>query len=139
MTVIASIVAIGYLGNGAFFIAAYGPQLYASLGYDYHQSIIFQAGWLTLILTAYLFIPLMDRLGRRFFLIFGLGGCTLCLVVETILVAVYGGGGPTSNAGGKSAAVAFLYLFIVFDAFVEPTVWLYTCEAFPSTSRHNLF
>lgn len=51
----------------------------------------------------------MDKIGRKPLMIFGIGGCLACLVVEAALVATYANPVPTEpNKAALRAAVAAL-------------------------------
>ncbi|OCF40822.1 hypothetical protein I317_05357 [Kwoniella heveanensis CBS 569] len=75
----------------------------------------------------------MDRLGRRTMVLWGLVGSTLATSIHTPLVIIYGG---SDNKVGAGAAVAFLFLFITFFApGIDVTSYVYGAEIFPTYMR----
>lgn len=55
---------------------------------------------------------IVDKFGRRPLLMLGFGGSCVCLILEAVMVAVYGG--QTANQAGLQMGVAATYLFLFF-------------------------
>ncbi|PGH03418.1 hypothetical protein AJ79_07384 [Helicocarpus griseus UAMH5409] len=120
--------------TGVLVIANYGVLLYASLGMKTFMPLLLSALWVTASFPGNIFTAFfVDRLGRRFFLLTGLGGILLSLIMECWTQAQYLG---TENVSGQKAAVFFLFLFIFFwSTFVDATQYLYLSEIFPTNIR----
>ncbi|EER25141.1 hypothetical protein D8B26_007751 [Coccidioides posadasii str. Silveira] len=120
--------------TGVLIIANYGVLLYASLGMKTFMPLLLSALWVTASFPGNVFTAFfVDRLGRRFFLLTGLGGILFTLIMECWTQAVYLG---TDNAAGQKAAVFFLFLFIFFwSTFIDATQFLYLAEIFPTQTR----
>jgi hypothetical protein len=78
-----------------------------------------------------------DRFGRKFLLIVGAIGMSLCMII----VAAVGSETPTSPKGAKSVPVgiAIVFLFFFFSFFYKPswgaTTWIWTSEIFSMNVR----
>lgn len=96
--------------------------------------LLLSALWVTASFPGNVFTAFfVDRLGRRFFLLTGIGGILFCLIMECWTQARYLG---TENMAGQKAAVFFLFLFIFFwSTFVDATQYLYLSEIFPTHIR----
>ncbi|EXJ70980.1 uncharacterized protein A1O5_05973 [Cladophialophora psammophila CBS 110553] len=115
--------------------AAYGPSLYAALGFSIKQSLILQCGWIAgSIPAAIIGVTLCDRFGRKPFIMTGFVGCTVALVILTAMEAVYA---PTAtNKVGLGWAVTALYLIVIFYCLgVEACGAPFYCEIFPTHIR----
>ncbi|OAG37952.1 hypothetical protein AYO21_07802 [Fonsecaea monophora] len=115
--------------------AAYGPSLYASLGFNVKQSLILQCGWIAGSIPAALIgVTLCDRFGRKPFIMAGYVGCVVSLVILTAMEAVYA---PTAtNKVGLGWAVTALYLIVIFYCLgVEACGAPFYCEIFPTHIR----
>jgi len=130
-TAVAIFVMTGYIGNGANFLGAFGPTLYASMGFSTNKSLIYQAGWTTMYFGNFIMFPFIDRFGRRFFLLFGLAGDLAVMIVLAALSATYAGADTPNDAPGKQAIVAMIMVFSVFTMAAEPPAYLYSCELHP--------
>jgi MFS family permease len=100
--------------SGNLVITNYAPILYGRLGYDVNKQLLLAGAWITLapfgnLLNAYL----LDKVGRRPLLSFGLMGCVVCLIAEAISVARFQATGAMS---ASLAAVAFLFFHVGFEA-----------------------
>lgn len=115
-------------------IANYGVLLYASLGMKTFMPLLLSALWVTLSFPGNVFTALcIDKIGRRVFLLTGLGGIVITLCFEIALQAKYLG---TDNAAGQKAAVFFIFLFIFFwSSFLDASQFLYLAEIFPTHIR----
>lgn len=115
-------------------IANYGVLLYASLGMADFMPLLLSALWVTLSFSGNIFTAFfIDRIGRRLFLLVGLGGLTMTLILECITQALYL---DTGNKPGLSAAVFLIFLFIFFwSTFIDASQYLYVAEIFPTHIR----
>ncbi|GME37215.1 hypothetical protein GTA08_BOTSDO03736 [Neofusicoccum parvum] len=120
--------------TGVLIIANYGVLLYSSLGMKTYMPLLLSALWVTLSFPGNIFTAFfIDRIGRRLFLLVGLGGLTFTLILECIMQALYLG---TPNQSGLSAAVFFCFLFIFFwSTFIDASQYLYVAEIFPTHIR----
>ncbi|KAL8281000.1 hypothetical protein RQP46_006679 [Phenoliferia psychrophenolica] len=116
-TSVAALVMFSFLLGGDYFLATYGPQLFIKFGYTTQKSLIYQAAWLTLLILNFAVMPLIDRVGRKMFLVVGLIGEGICLIILMCLTKYFGDG--HSDAGRK----AFVAIFLVY--------MLPLCEIFP--------
>jgi len=114
----------------------YGPLLYSVLGYDTEQQLELQCGWITcgiignligtyqsleadMWLTYVTGALIMDKVGRKPLMIFGIGGCLGCLIIEAAMVATYANPVPAEpNKAALRAAVAALYVFPSWSPFL---------------------
>ncbi|RGP62901.1 hypothetical protein FSPOR_8884 [Fusarium sporotrichioides] len=120
--------------TGTTVINNYGPSLYAALGHGTSASLALSAGWLTegLVCNA-INAVLLDYVGRKWLMIAGLIGCAVSLLGVSIMVALFGG---TTNSGGNSAGVFFLYLHLTFYATcMDASTYVYGSEIWPTHLR----
>jgi MFS family permease len=104
--------ALSLTNIGVLVLNNYGPTIYAALGYDSEYQLIFQCGWITVGVIGNLFGALiMDWTGRRPLLLFGVGGCCVCLILEAAMVANFAEAG--TNKAGLRMGVAAAYLFLL--------------------------
>jgi len=120
--------------TGVLVIANYGVLLYTSLGMTKFMPLLLSALWVTSTFPGNVFTGLMiDRLGRRTFMLIGLAGCMMANIFEAALQAEYLGG---SNKAGQRAAVFFIFLFAIFwSSFLDASQFLYISEIFPMHIR----
>ncbi|KAK5044372.1 hypothetical protein LTR84_011322 [Exophiala bonariae] len=116
----------------------YGPSLYSVLGYDTEQQLKLQCGWITCGIIGNLTGALiMDKVGRKPLMIFGIGGCLACLVVEAALVATYAN--PIlaePNKAALRAAVAAFYVFVfIYGCGVDVAGIVFDAEIYPNHLR----
>ncbi|KAK1027838.1 hypothetical protein LTS16_021112 [Friedmanniomyces endolithicus] len=117
--------------TGVLIIANYAVLLFTELGLTGSTPLLLLAIWITIsfpgnVITA-LFI---DKWGRRKFMLVGATGIEISLILECVLQALYTG---STNAAGKSAAVAPIFLFICFwSSCFDATQYLYMSEIFPT-------
>jgi MFS family permease len=80
---------------------------------------------------------LLDYVGRKWLMVTGLIGCAISLLGVSIMVALYGG---TTNKGGNSAGVFFLYLHLTFYATcMDASTYVYGSEIWPTHLRGKGF
>lgn len=131
---VATILMWGNMFTGVLFVANYSIILFGELGLGGYMPLLLLAALLTMtfpgnILTALL----VDRWGRRKFLLLGISGIVCALVLEAILLAEYLG---TTNRAGQRAGVFLVYLFTAFwCTCVDATMYLYLSEIFPTHIR----
>ncbi len=96
--------------------------------------LLLSALWVTLSLPGNIFTAFfIDRIGRRTFMLTGLGGITITLICECAMQAQFLGG---TNVAGQRAAVFFIFLFIFFwSSFLDASQYLYLSEIFPTHIR----
>jgi MFS family permease len=76
---------------------------------------------------------MIDRLGRRTFMLIGLAGTMVANILEAALQAEYLG---TTNVAGQKAAIFAIFLFILFwSSFLDASQFLYLSEIFPMHIR----
>jgi hypothetical protein len=76
---------------------------------------------------------LVDRLPRPAIIAGGIAGCMVMLILEAALVASFAG---SSNTAGLKAAVAMIYIYVVFyECALDGTQFVYLGEMFPSHLR----
>lgn len=76
---------------------------------------------------------MIDRLGRRTFMLIGLAGTMVANILEAALQAEYLG---TTNAAGQKTAIFAIFLFILFwSSFLDASQFLYLSEIFPMHIR----
>ncbi|KAL5627156.1 hypothetical protein FOBRF1_001499 [Fusarium oxysporum] len=124
--------------TGTTVINNYGPSLYAALGHGASASLALSAGWLPegLVCNA-INAVLLDYAGRKWLMVTGLIGCAILLLGVSIMVALYGG---TTNKGGNSAGVFFLYLHLTFYATcVDASTYVCGSEIWPTHLRGKGF
>ncbi|KAF2656472.1 MFS general substrate transporter [Lophiostoma macrostomum CBS 122681] len=121
--------------TGVLVVNNYGPTLYATLGYDTKQQLEFQCGWITVgIVFNAVGAALMDRVGRKPLLLFGVMGCGICLAIEAAIVAQYAAAG--TNKAALAAGVAMFYLFLaVYSVGVDVAGVVFYSELFPNHIR----
>lgn len=149
--------------TGVLVISNYGQTFYKTLGFGPDARQILQGnrdisklqydiissphpltmpGYALLPLTCLFVVALLgnflgswviDRVGRKAILLFAFSGCLMCLVLETIMVALYAG---TDNKTGQNAGVAFLYIFLLFySSGIDVGTYVYLGEMFPNHIR----
>lgn len=122
--------------TGVLIIANYGVLLYESLGLGTYMPLLLSALWVTLSFPGNVFTALfIDRFGRRRFMLIGISGILITLILEAVMQARYLG---TSNTAGQKAAVFFIFLFIFFwSSFIDASQYLYLAEIFPTHIRSS--
>lgn len=76
---------------------------------------------------------LLDRVGRKPIIIYGLIGCIVMMCIETAMVAEYAG---TDNRAGNAMGVLFLFLFVTFyGGSQDASSYVYCSEIFPNSVR----
>lgn len=90
--------------TGVLVINNYGPELYASMGFNPFQQQLLSAGSLTTsIVGNFVGMLLVDRWGRVRFMILGALACTVALALEAALIAVTGN---SENLGAHHSSYA---------------------------------
>jgi MFS family permease len=76
----------------------------------------------------------MDKVGRKPLMLFGVGGCCACLIVEAAIVATYAE--EATNKTALAAGVAMFYLFLaVYSMGVDVAGVVFYSELFPNHIR----
>lgn len=66
-------------------------------------------------------------------LILGFTGCLACLIIEAIVVKLYGG---TMNIAGQNAGIAFIYIYLIFYSLgIDVGTFIFVGEMFPNHIR----
>ncbi|MCJ1371043.1 hypothetical protein MMC20_002258 [Loxospora ochrophaea] len=96
--------------------------------------LMLSALWVTASFPGNVFTALfVDKLGRRIFLLTGLGSIVVTNIFEIAMQAQYLG---TSNTAGQKAAIFFIFLFILcWSSCLDATQYLYLSEIFPTHIR----
>ncbi|KAL8277510.1 hypothetical protein RQP46_010065 [Phenoliferia psychrophenolica] len=127
-TFTALLIMFGFLLGGAYYLATYGPQLFAGFGYSTRKSVLFQAATLCFLIINWIGCFLVDRVGRKPFLVIGLTGELICLCILAALSKYYSKGESTA---GANAFVAFYMLNEFVVAIMEPCAYLMSAEIYP--------
>ncbi|MBS0585108.1 MAG: sugar porter family MFS transporter [Verrucomicrobia bacterium] len=104
----------------------YGPTIFMSAGFNSLSATLFATlglGAVNVLVTA-ITLPWIDRLGRRFLLLFGLTG----MVVSLFILSLY----FTSHIVALLALVSYLIFFAIS---LGPIVWVIVAEIFPLAFR----
>ncbi|KIW79482.1 hypothetical protein Z517_06094 [Fonsecaea pedrosoi CBS 271.37] len=117
--------------NGA---AAFLVLIFSNLGMTGDMPLILNATYTTVgtvgVVVVGLFV--IDRMGRRLSFLIGFPGVAACLLAEAMLQRTYLDG---DNKAGNSAAVFFVFMFVIFYQFIDAASFVYTAEIFPTTIR----
>ncbi|KAF1813976.1 MFS general substrate transporter [Eremomyces bilateralis CBS 781.70] len=113
----------------------YGPSLYGKLGFGTEDQLRFQCGWITVgVIFNLVGALIMDKLGRRPLMLFGVAGCCVCLILEAAMVASFAEEG--TNKAGLGMGVAAFYLFLaVYSVGVDVAGVVFYGELFPNHQR----
>lgn len=122
--------------TGVLIIANYGVLLYQSLGMKTFMPLLLSALWVTASFPGNVFTALfIDRIGRRTFMLIGISGILVSLILEAAMQAQFLG---TTNTAGQKAAIFFIFLFIFFwSSFIDASQYLYLAEIFPTHIRSS--
>ncbi|ERS95332.1 hypothetical protein HMPREF1624_08210 [Sporothrix schenckii ATCC 58251] len=128
--------ACGIQFTGVLVINNYGQLLYSGLGFDSEKQLLFSGifntlGWVFGVAAIFI----IDLFPRNRLVFIGTVTVTTCLVAEAALVANYPVG-PDQNDNALRAAVAMIFLYIVFAEFLlDGTQYVYFAELFPQHLR----
>ncbi|KAF2183591.1 general substrate transporter [Zopfia rhizophila CBS 207.26] len=119
---------------GVLVINAYGPTLYAALGFPVEKQLIYAAAWVTLATSMnFVVIFLVDHFPRPKYIFIGLALCSVCLITEAAIIKDFV---SSTNEAALRAGVAILFVFVVFySILVDGTQFSYICEIFPNHLR----
>ncbi len=131
---VATLLMWGNMFTGVLFVANYSIILFGQLGLGGYMPLLLLAALLTMTLPGNILTALLiDRWGRRNFLLLGISGIVVSLILEAVMLAKYLG---TTNKAGQRAGVFFIYLFTAFwCTCVDATQYLYLSEIFPTYLR----
>ena len=112
-TILAIGLACGIQFTGVLVINNYGATIYEGLGFSTSQTLLYQAGYITLSLgCGVMAIFVIDLLPRPKLIALGVFLTISCLTVEAALVANYPVG-PKENTSALKAAAAMTFCYIV--------------------------
>jgi hypothetical protein len=120
--------------SGILVITNYSPRIYATLGYDVPQQLLFNSGWQTLSLGFGIGASfVVDLIKRPYMLMLGLAWCLIALTLEAALVAKFA---DSTNTAALKAAVAVMFLYVGgFQGCLNGTQWAFVSEIWPSHMR----
>jgi sugar porter (SP) family MFS transporter len=110
-------------------IIYYSPEILRMSGYPSAKAAIFAAGIIGVVnvLITVVSVLLVDRLGRRFLLLFGTAGMAVALMVVGFAFHRH-----TTGSGVFYAVIAYI---IFFGIGLGPIVWLLISEIYPTRIR----
>jgi hypothetical protein len=121
--------------TGVLVLANYGIILYESLGMTGFMPLL-----LTTLMTSSTFPGnllcafVVDRFGRRRFMLIGLSCIVVTLTIETVMEALYLG---TNNKPGQDMAILFIFITMtpLWSFFMDAPQFLYASEIMPTHIR----
>lgn len=121
--------------TGVSCIQYYSPTIFAKMGIDTSTTLGLQSGNSVIALIGELLCVLyIDRLGRRYVLIWGNAVSGFTYIIGTILMARFPAGSDNDNA--SRAFVSMTWLFnLVFSSCIGPLSWAIPVEMFNSATR----
>jgi MFS family permease len=110
-------------------IIYYSPEILRMAGYSSAQAAIVAAGIIGVVnvLITIVSIFLVDRLGRRFLLLFGTAGMAVALTLVGLAFQ--------RHTTGKAVFYAVIAYIIFFGIGLGPVVWLLISEIYPTKIR----
>ncbi|EXJ91724.1 hypothetical protein A1O3_00274 [Capronia epimyces CBS 606.96] len=122
--------------SGVLVIVTYASTFYGLLGYGPAKQLSFTAGWMTISWASCVGACFtVDLFPRQITAGFGLLGCLVCLVVESVLIALFVDQ-AVPNEGALAAAVAMMFLFPVFFSFgLDGPTFIFLGEIYPNHLR----
>ncbi len=115
--------------TGVNTIIYYSPEILRMAGYPSAQAAIVAAGIIGVVnvLITIVSIFLIDRLGRRFLLLFGTAGMAVSLTLVGLAFH--------SHTTGKPVFYAVIAYIVFFGISLGPVVWLIISEIYPTKIR----
>lgn len=123
--------------SGSNILQNYQNVMYANLGYEGHTALLITAlyGFMALVGQIFSIFTVADHWPRRRTVLTGWLTLAGCLVVLTVLSALYGEDGNSQQAGQR-AGIAFIFLFaLAYSVFFNSAVWVIVAEIFPLELR----
>ncbi|KAK7684535.1 hypothetical protein QCA50_012482 [Cerrena zonata] len=121
--------------TGVSVIQYYSPQIFASIGIDTSTTLGLQSGNSVIALIGeVLCVWYIDKLGRRWPLIWANAISGLTFVIGTIIIAVFPAGSDNHNASRSFVAMTWLFN-LVFSSGIGPLSWAIPVEMFNSATR----
>jgi sugar porter (SP) family MFS transporter len=110
-------------------IIYYSPEILRMSGYPSAKAAIFAAGIIGVVnvLITVVSVLLVDRLGRRFLLLFGTAGMAVALIVVGLAFQ--------RHTTGSAVSCAMIAYVIFFGIGLGPVVWLLISEIYPIRIR----
>ncbi|KAK5169845.1 uncharacterized protein LTR77_005823 [Saxophila tyrrhenica] len=126
-----------FLGNqflGIYVLSNYSVIIYRRLGLTNHDPLLLNACWTILcVIGNCVNAAIIDKVGRRPLLLIGCTGCTLCLIGEATLTALFGG---EDNQSALIGLVFFIWLYPCFwSPCMDATQFAYVSEIWPDPLR----
>lgn len=121
--------------TGVSCIQYYSPQIFASIGINTNTTLGLQSGNSVIALIGEaLCVFYIDRLGRRWPLIWANAISGFTFVIGTIIIAIFPAGSNNENAA--RAFVSMTWLFnLVFSSGIGPLSWAIPVEMFNNATR----
>jgi MFS family permease len=133
----------------------YGPLQYAALGFGTEDQLRLQCGWISVgVVTNMIGAAIMDRVGRRPLMLFGVFGCCVCcesasspqtnhktnsriVIIEAAMVAAFATGPDAGqNRVGLAFGVVAFYAFLaVYGLGIDVCGVVWYSEVFPNHIR----
>ncbi|OQU94412.1 hypothetical protein CLAIMM_00770 [Cladophialophora immunda] len=131
---ISIILMVCVMSSGVLTIQNYGVSLYAKLGYDNLQTLLFQTGYTaTALCFSIVAMTYVDRVKRNYLIGVGFCGCGIAVILETALTANFLN---SDNKAGLGAAVFAFFLYVVFfELCLDGPEFFYHSEIWPTHMR----
>ncbi|KZV61327.1 general substrate transporter [Peniophora sp. CONT] len=121
--------------TGVSCIQYYSPQIFASIGIDAGLTLLLQScNSIVAICGEVACVMLVDRLGRRWPLIWANIASSCTFVIGTCIIAIYPAGSGNMAAAGAFVTMTWIFNFF-FSAAIGPLTWAYPVEIFTSSTR----
>ncbi|VDB86957.1 unnamed protein product [Peniophora sp. CBMAI 1063] len=121
--------------TGVSCIQYYSPQIFASIGIDAGLTLLLQScNSIVAICGEVACVMLVDRLGRRWPLIWANIASSCTFVIGTCIIAIYPAGSGNTAAAGAFVTMTWIFNFF-FSAAIGPLTWAYPVEIFTSATR----
>ncbi|OAG37865.1 hypothetical protein AYO21_07971 [Fonsecaea monophora] len=130
------LVQFGNMCTGSLVISNYSARIFASLGLKDHMPLLMLSLMNLLCIFGNLSCSiLVDRVGRRRYMLIGIVGLIVCLAGEAAMTARFVETGST-NKVGLGFGVFFIFLFVLFySGFCDATMYIIPSEIFPMVVR----
>ncbi|OWZ49870.1 glucose transporter [Cryptococcus neoformans 125.91] len=121
--------------TGVSAIQYYAPTVYASVGFSTNTSLLINSiNSVNALIAQFCCILFVDKVGRRFPLIFGNILSGTCFAVATALAKQFADGRGSKGQGIGFVVVLYVYNFF-FSACIGPLSWIYPVEIMNTAIR----